>query len=513
VQAESCPRFDELLSLVSSSDSDGSLEMVSPLTGRAFGKLPVSSASDVRDAVRRARQAQRAWAAVRIGERIRLIERFARLVAAYQELVMDVVQIETGKTRQDALEEVLDVQVTASYYTANAAGTLNERRLPGAIPGLTAAQSRSTPYGVVGMITPWNYPFTLFASDSIPALLAGNGVVVKPSEETPLSALVTLFLFRAAGFPEDLIQAVAGTGEVGASLVDEADFVQFTGSTSTGRKVAEAAGRALVPASLELGGKNPMLVLSDSSMEAAVSGALKGCFANAGQLCIAVERLYVQNAIYDEFKRRFVAKTRRLMLGSGPSYAMNVGSLISESHLSKVREHVDDAAEHGATILCGGVERPDIGPYFFEPTVLENVSTAAKLHREETFGPIVALYRFETVDEAVSLANDSPYGLHASVWSSDGQRAEVIAKRLEFGTVGINDAYLSMWGSTAVPMGGVKSSGLGRRHGSEGILKYTQSQSVVRQHLHPLSSPPHMSGQAFARAVALVARIRRILAY
>jgi succinate-semialdehyde dehydrogenase / glutarate-semialdehyde dehydrogenase len=510
--AEDTGRFQDLRDLISTHAAEGVFQAVSPLTGEEIASLPSCSVADVEQAVEDARLAQFSWSTVPIYERARMVGKFADLVSHYRELIMDVVQLETGKTRMDAFEEIMDVILTAAYYAPRTEDMVREHGRLGAIPLVTKARTRHAPRGVVAVITPWNYPFTLFPSDSIPALLAGNTVIAKPAEETSLTALVTLMLFRAAGFPSGAVQVLTGSGPtLGPALIEAADFVQFTGGTETGRKVAEIAGAHLTPVSLELGGKNPMIVFEDSPIELAVSGAIKGSFANAGQLCLSFERIYVDEKIYDRFRERLVQRVERLRLGTGSSLDVEVGSLISKEHLEKVQSHVQDALDHGATLLVGGRTRPDLGPFFFEPTVLEDVSIHAQLFREETFGPVVALYRFSGEEEVIASANDSEYGLHAAVWSADVERAQRVAHRLQFGTVAINDTYLAMWGSSGMPMGGAKASGLGRRHGPEGLLKYTDPRSIVQQRIRPLVPPLGMRGSAIAPVVDRLISLRRLL--
>jgi succinate-semialdehyde dehydrogenase/glutarate-semialdehyde dehydrogenase len=280
------------------------------------------------------------------------------------------------------------------------------------------------------MITPWNYPLTLPLSDAIPALLAGNGVVLKPDHQTPFSALCALKLLFDAGLPRDLFQVVIGDGpSVGGAIIENADFVMFTGSTATGKLVAEKAAARLIGFSAELGGKNPMIVLDDAPLSRAVQGAINASFSNAGQLCMSIERLYVQDSIYDTFVPGFVDAVKGLSMGIQRDFSAKIGSLISAEQLEKVSGHVNDAVSRGATVLAGGKHRPDIGPYVFEPTVLENVTEDMLLCRGETFGPVVAIYRFHSDDEAVALANDTTYGLNASVWGSP-KRARALARQI-----------------------------------------------------------------------------------
>ncbi|MCL7959659.1 MAG: succinic semialdehyde dehydrogenase [marine benthic group bacterium] len=447
-----------------------------------MGNVPLCGEREVNVAIRRARKAAAAWVSVPPDRRAKVFERFHDLVLDRQDEILDIVQLETGKARPHAFEEVADVAVTTGYYAARAPSLLNQKRRRGLVPGLTRVTEVRVPHGVVGVIAPWNYPLSLAATDSVPALLAGNAVVLKPDLQTTHTALWIAERLQEAGLPDDLFVVVSGTGpEAGAALVDAADYVSFTGSTATGRTVGARAARRLIGASLELGGKNAMIVRGDADLARAVDGALRGAFTNAGQLCIAIERLYVHRSLHDAFLDRFVARTAALRLGTGLDWGYDIGSLASAAQLEKVSEHVRDAISKGATVRAGGRGRPDIGPFYFEPTVLTGVTPEMKVCAEETFGPVVALRPFETDEEAIALANDSPYGLNASVWGRDRRATLALARRLEAGTVNVNDAYIAAWGSVDAPMGGTKDSGVGRRHGSEGLLKYTESRSVAEQ--------------------------------
>jgi len=353
---------------------------------------------------------------------------------------------------------------------------------------------------VVGIVAPWNYPLSMGVTDAIPALLAGNAVVEKPDSQTPFTALWALDLLIECGLPENLYQIVCGPGtELGPALFGGVDFIQFTGSTATGRVVARAAGERLIGCSLELGGKNPMLVLADADLDLAAGGALRSCFASAGQLCVSIERIYVHQSIRDRFLEKFVAATRAIRLGTGLGWSYDVGSLTSEKQLATVEGHVADAVAKGARVECGGRHRPDIGPLVFEPTILSGVTPQMTLHSEETFGPVVSVYAVESNQEAIERANDTRYGLNASIWSRDTELARRMATRIEAGTVTINETYIAGWGSVEAPMGGFKDSGLGRRHGAEGILKYTESQNVTLQRGMPIVPPRGVPTSAFAR--------------
>jgi succinate-semialdehyde dehydrogenase / glutarate-semialdehyde dehydrogenase len=491
----------------------GSHTHQSPLDGSDIATLPTSSPADVEKAFAVARSAQTAWAETPNAIKRRIMVTFHDLVLTHQDSLLDVVQWETGKSRSSAFDEVADIALTARYYAKSSAKFLAPKKRQGALPFVTSAQVRFVPQGVIGMITPWNYPLTLPLSDAIPALLAGNAVVLKPDAQTPLSALSALALLFQAGLPKDLFQVVLGDGTVvGGAVIDNADFVMFTGSTQTGRLVAARCGERLIGFSAELGGKNPMIVLDDAPLNRAVSGAINASFSNAGQLCMSIERLYVHDAIYDTFVPRFVEAVRALKLGIGLDYSSDVGSLISEEQLIKVSHHVQDALAHGANLLVGGKHRPDIGPFVFEPTVLDAVSEDMLLCRGETFGPVVAVYRFSSDDEAVALANDTSYGLNASVWGSPA-RARALAARIEAGSVNVNEGFTATWASTDAPMGGFKQSGVGRRHGVEGIVKYTNVQTVATQRLMNVEAPGSMTREAFARAMTQGLRLMKYLPF
>lgn len=493
--------------------SAGHHEHFCPTDGTLIGRLPESSPADVERAFAKARVAAELWAKTPLSHRRAIMMRFHDAVLNQQKDLLDAVQWETGKSRSSAFDEVADICLTARYYANSAKSHLATRKRQGALPLLTTSEERYVPKGVVGMITPWNYPLTLPISDAIPALLAGNGVVLKPDHQTPFSALCALKLLVEAGLPRDLFQVVIGDGPtVGSAIIDNADFVMFTGSTATGKLVAGKAAARLIGFSAELGGKNPMIVLDDAPLGRAVQGAINASFSNAGQLCMSIERLYVHEAIYDTFVPRFVDAVKGLSIGIGRDFSAKIGSLISAEQLEKVSGHVSDAISRGASVLVGGKHRPDIGPYVFEPTVLENVTEDMMLCRGETFGPVVAIYRFHSDDEAVALANDTTYGLNASVWGSP-RRARALARRIEAGSVNVNEGFTASWASTDAPMGGFKESGVGRRHGREGIIKYTNIQTVASQRLMNIEAPGSMTADAFARTMTIGLRILKRLPF
>ncbi|MTE20622.1 aldehyde dehydrogenase family protein [Streptomyces sp. TRM43335] len=478
-----------------------------PFTGERLAALPESSPADVAEAFARARAAQRAWAARPVRERAAVLLRFHDLLLRRQSEVLDLVQLETGKARLHAHEEVQAVAVAARHYGRKAAAYLRARRHTGAIPVLTRVRELRVPRGVVGQIAPWNYPLELSVGDALPAFAAGNAVVMKPDTETALTALWARDVLVEAGLPADVWQIVIGEGPVvGPAVVDHADYVSFTGSTRTGREVAQRAAFRLVGCSLELGGKNAMLVLEDADLERAVDGAVRGAFSSAGQLCISIERLYVHASIADAFTERFVARARALRLGTALAYGADLGSLVSERQLETVIRHVADAVAKGAKVLTGGRPRPDVGPLFHEPTILEGVTSSMAVCAEETFGPVVAIHRFTDEDEAVELANATPYGLNASVWTRNARRGRAIAARLRTGTVNVNEGYAAAYGSVQAPMGGMGDSGVGRRHGSEGILKYTEAQTIAHQRLMPMAPSFGMDDERYAAFMNLSLR-------
>ncbi len=452
---------------------------MNPATGDLVGEVPVASPQDVALAVRRARAAQPGWAALPFRRRAAVVHRFHDRLLRHRDELLDTIQRETGKARRDAFGELVAVASTARHYVAHGAGYLRERKRAGAVPVVTSARVRSVPFGVVACITPWNYPFLLAIGDALPALLAGNAVVVKPAEATPLSAELAARWLVECGLPKDVLQVVHGAGaDLGPALLVGADYVAFTGSVATGRKVAAAAAERLIPCSLELGGKNPMVVLAGAPLEQAVGGLLTGAFTNSGQTCIGIERVYLERSIFERFVARAVERTRTLKVGWSLGWDMDMGSLISPAHADKVLGQVADARAKGARVLAGGDRRRDLGPAFVAPTLLQDVTGEMTLCAEETFGPVAALYPVADAEEAVRRANDSPYGLNASLWTGDGTRSLALARRLETGSVGLNSTLL-IYDSLAVPMGGAKRSGLGRRHGRPGILRFTQPQSIV----------------------------------
>jgi acyl-CoA reductase-like NAD-dependent aldehyde dehydrogenase len=488
------------------------VEVRTPLTGAPLAHVPQSSADDVEEAFARARRAQEAWARTSIDERAAALLRLHDLILERQEEIIDLIVWESGKARKHAFDEPLHVALTARYYARTAHQHLDTRRGLGVVPGLTRIDVNRVPKGVVGVISPWNYPFTMALCDGLPALLAGNAVVAKPDAQTMLSALYAAQLLEEAGFPADLWSVVAGPGsDIGPELVARADYVCFTGSTATGRRVAQGCAERLIGCSLELGGKNPFLVLRDADVERAAEGAVRAVFSNAGQLCVSSERMFVADQVYDRFVERFVSRTESMTLGATLDWGNDMGSLISQQQLDTVTAHVDDAVAKGARVLTGGRARPDLGPFFYEPTILEDVTPEMTCFGEETFGPVVSLYRFHDEADAVARANAGEYGLNASIYSRDTPRARELARQVKCGTVNVNEAFAATFASLDAPMGGMRASGLGRRQGAEGINRFTEVQSVATQRLLRFGPVLGMSDEGYAKVMTVNLRLMKKL--
>jgi acyl-CoA reductase-like NAD-dependent aldehyde dehydrogenase len=469
----------ELTSGLTASGS-ATASVIAPFTGEVLHELPLSTASDVEDATAAARVAQAAWRAAGFAHRRRVLLKAHDLLLADRENLMDAVQSETGKTRGQAFEEIFSGASVTRYYAVSAASTLATRRRRAGIPLVIQTRVSYKPKGVVGVITPWNYPLSLSLMDVIPALAAGNAVVQKADNQGALSILASRKAFIDAGVPAALWAVVAGDGnEIGNAVVDNTDYVCFTGSTATGARVAERAAARLIGSSMELGGKNPLIVLDDVDPVKAAANAVYSCYSSMGQLCVSIERIYVQRSVAEAFTAEFVERVASLVQGPAFDFTTDVGSLTSAAQLERVAAHVDDAVAKGATLLTGGKARPDLGPLFFEPTVLTDVTDEMACAANETFGPVVAIHVIDTVDDAVAQANASEFGLNSSIFSGSRARARRVADLIDAGSVNINEGYRATFSSIDAPMGGMKKSGLGRRNGHEGLLRFAEARTVA----------------------------------
>lgn len=487
-------------------------ELTAPQTGASVTAVPTDTATDVKAAVERAERAQRSWETVAADRRAAVIDRFGQAVLRDRERLIDLLQLETGKARQHARDELFSVPLTTTYYAARGPRfCASESRTP-PIPLLTDAAVEYEPVGTVGVIAPWNYPMTLAMADIVPALVAGNGVVCKPDERTPLTVLALRELFVEAGLPPELFQVVVGPGKpTGTAVIDTVDYVAFTGGTETGRLVGARAGQNLIDVSLELGGNNPAIVLKDASPATVARGITQAAVANAGQLCLAPERVYVAAEQYDAVVAALRAEFAALSLGVGYGYESDMGPLIDTAHREQVAAAVDDAVTAGATLQVGGEARPDIAPGYYEPTLLTDVPLSAAAAAEETFGPVLSVWPVPDTATAIERANDTPYGLNASVWTDDEERGRAVASELDCGTVCINDGFFVGWGAIDAPMGGTGDSGVGRRNGPEGLTRYLESRTVATAKSGPLMFPDRVPTRALAAAVDVLTRLQRRL--
>lgn len=483
------------------SGGDGSLTATAPYDAGPTLPVPSVTPADVAEAAATARAAQPDWATLAFSDRAEVMLRFHDLLVERQDEVLDLIQWEMGKARFHAWQEVLQVGTIARHYARRGPTYLADKRVRGAIPGVTSVKEVRVPKQVVGIISPWNYPLYLGVGDAVPALLAGAAVISKADPQTPLTLLWARALMAEAGLPEHVWQVVTGPGAAtGEAVIDNVDYIAFTGSTPTGRIVAQRAAGRLIGASLELGGKNPLIVRRDADVGQAARGTAMAAFANTGQMCVHIERVVVHEDVYAAFRQALVAETEGQVVGQSFDYSADVGSLASQAQLDKVTAHVTDAVAKGATLLTGGEPLPDVGPYAFAPTVLEGVTDEMDLCLGETFGPVVALYRADSDEEAVRIANQGEAGLSASVFSKNVREADMIARRIRAGAVNINDGAALAAGSIEAGMGGMGSSGLGRRHGADGIRRFTDAQTIAASRMGPIGP---FKGQTVEKFVQL----------
>jgi acyl-CoA reductase-like NAD-dependent aldehyde dehydrogenase len=496
-----------------SGDTGDVIEVRNPVTAQLIATSPRLDAAAVTEVARRGRAAQPAWEALGFEGRAAVLRRAQRWMIDHSDRLTRTIMSETGKTWEDA--QIAEIAYTAGafgFWAKNAGRYLADERVRSASVFVKGKrlQLRYGPLGLIGVIGPWNYPLTNSFGDCIPALAAGNSVILKPSEVTPLSSLAMLDGLRECGLGEHVLQVATGDGATGSALIEHVDMIMFTGSTATGRKVAAAAAARLIACSLELGGKDPMIVLADADLERAANVAAYYSMQNSGQTCISIERAYVEAPVYDEFVARVTEKVRALRQGSpgGPG-TVEIGAMTFAPQLDIVERQVRDAVDKGARVLTGG-RRGAAGASFFEPTVLVDVDHTMKIMREETFGPTLPIMKVADAEEALVLANDSPYGLGASVFTRDTERGEQLARRVQAGAVDVNDAVIN-YVALELPMGGVKSSGLGSsRHGSGGIRKYCYQQAILVTPRLSLKRDLHMFPYT-RRWTLLLGRLLRVL--
>jgi acyl-CoA reductase-like NAD-dependent aldehyde dehydrogenase len=452
--------------------------VINPKTGNTIYELPQQSAEQVADAVKAARLAQPAWAQTPAKERAAWLYALHDLILQEQDKLMDIVQLETGKARAHAYEEVAGGLGATRYYAKVGPKALKSSKTVAGVPVLTKTWVNHIPVGVVGVITPWNYPLALCLLDVLPALMAGNAVVQKSDNQTTLTALFSRHLAIRAGLDPALWTVVAGDGAtVGNALTDSADYIAFTGSSKTGAQVGARAAARLIPFSLELGGKNPMIILDSAKLDFAAETLIGGAFGSAGQLCVSIERAYIPNQLKDEFLAVLKEKVESLKLGHSNDFSMDIGTLTGANQLARVEGFVSDATSKGATIITGGHPLAEVGPYYYAPTIVTGVTSNMNMFDGEVFGPVVAVFGYDNIKEAISLANNTTEGLNASVVGNKREAARV-ASQIMAGTVNINEGFRATFASLDSPMGGMKKSGHGRRNGVEGLLKYTEAQTI-----------------------------------
>jgi acyl-CoA reductase-like NAD-dependent aldehyde dehydrogenase len=482
-----------------------------PIDGSVIREVPIDSPAEVAATVARVRTAQPAWDAIGFSGRRRWLENLRDWILANQDHLDTIMQEETGKVRADAGLEAFYCLEAINFWCAEGAKFLADETISPHNPLLKTKRSKIVyrPFGVVGVISPWNFPVILSIGDAIPALLAGNAVVIKPSELTPLTVIELVRAWREEVGAPDVLGVVNGTGETGGALVDECDYMQFTGSEKTGKIVMKRAADTLTPVSLELGGKDPLIVTRDADVERAVNATAWGGLLNTGQICISIERVYVEEPIYDEFVDKLKAKVETLRQGAdGDTYTAELGAMTSPAQVEIVSEHVENARAAGARILTGGKRKDGPGDWY-EPTVIADVDHSMQVMREETFGPVIPVMKVRDVEHAIELANDTTYGLGSSVFAGDPEEGERIARRIEAGHCNVNDVLIN-YNVLGLPMGGWKNSGIGTRHGSQGIRRFCHTEAMTIPRLPTAKSEPIWFPYS-ARKRGFVRRLYRFL--
>lgn len=507
---------------------DGIIEKRSPVTGERLGEFPITSRNGVIAAVARARAASTSWQRTPLEARLKIISRIKGVIRDHGEEYARRISEDTGKPLVDSLlTELMTLPLFIDYYKKTAPKVLGRKKTPASIffPGKTSYVEHF-PMGVIGVISPWNFPFQLSMVPVVSALIAGNTVVLKPSEVTPITGEIIAEIFRKIGLPEGVVEVIQGDGSTGAALTDaEVDKIFFTGSVATGRKVMAAAAKRPIPVELELGGKDAMIVCADANLERAARAAIWGGLVNCGQMCTSIERILVEEKVHDRFVTLLREEIAKVKVG-GPDEHADMGPMTFKKQRDTVERHIEDALSRGARVLFGGkrIERPG---QFFAPTLITEVRPEMAIYKEETFGPVIPVIKVRDVDEAVRLANEHEYGLLGSVWTKDTKKGLAIASRLECGQVVVNDVVVSV-GNPALPFGGVKSSGFGRYHGPEGLLAFSHQRAIMVDRGLLKSEPfwfPYSGkysamrdafhgvvGNKMAKAVIALLRLRKITA-
>jgi acyl-CoA reductase-like NAD-dependent aldehyde dehydrogenase len=458
-----------------------SFDVRRPTDGSVIQSLPVDSPERVAEVVRRVRDAQPEWEALGFAGRRRWLERLRDWILDHQDALDDLMQDESGKVRADAALEAFYLLDALNFWSERGPGFLADEAVTPHVPLLRHRRAKIVyrPYPVAGIISPWNFPLILSLGDGIPALVAGCGLVIKPSEFTPLTLMELVRAWREDLGAPDVLAVVNGMGDTGGALVDECDFIQFTGSDRTGRVVMKRAADTLTPVSLELGGKDPMIVTADADVDRAANAAAYGGFLNTGQICLSIERVYVEEPVYDEFVAKLRDNVDGLRQGAdGRTYTAEIGAMTSPKQIEIVSDHVEDARAKGAKILTGGRRKDQPGDWY-EPTVIADADHSMKVMRDETFGPVIGVMKVSDTDDAIRMANDTTYGLGASVFAEGADDGERIARRLEAGTVAVNDVFVTNYSVLGLPMGGWKNSGIGYRHGAVGIRKFCRAEAIT----------------------------------
>ena len=469
-----------------------SFEVRRPTDGTVIDTIAVASAEDVAATVARMREAQREWEAIGFPGRRHWLEKLRDWMLDNQDRLDDLMQAESGKVRADAALECFYCLDAINFWVERGPKFLADEVVQPHLTLLRAKRAKVVyrPFGVVGIISPWNFPVILSLGDALPALVAGNAVAIKPSELTPLTLMEIVRGWREELGAPDVLAVVNGMGETGGALVDESDYVQFTGSERTGKIVMKRAAETLTPVSLELGGKDPMIVTRGADVERAANATAFGGLLNTGQICISIERVYVEEPIYDEFVEKLRAKVEELRQGddSDSHYTSELGAMTSPAQTEIVSSHVEDAREAGARILTGGKRKDGPGEWY-EPTLIADADHSMRVMREETFGPVIPVMKVKDVEEAIELANDTKYGLGSSVFAGDAEEGERIARRIDAGHCNVNDVLVN-YNVLGLPMGGWKSSGIGVRHGAQGIRRFCHTEALTIPRLPQPKSEP-----------------------